>query len=118
MGVPGGGVGGMRSAAIPSSWRDARPGCDEDDGKRPASTRTFRGGRSGSSGGESPGGIECEMVRAFQQGVAAIHDRTWRDAGDVYGIAPSTSALACGPPREIAFVGRERVFDNRIGLGG
>jgi hypothetical protein len=27
------------------------------------------------------------MVRDFQQGVAAVHDRSWRDAGDVYRIA-------------------------------
>ena len=54
---------GMRSAAISSSWRDARAGRDEDDGERAASTLTFCRGWCGSSGGEGSGGIQRELVR-------------------------------------------------------
>src|ERR1700751_1103044 len=97
MGVPCGGVRRMRSAAIPSSWRDAWTGCDENDGKRPASTCTFRRGWGGSRGGQGPGRIQFEMVRDFQQGVAAVHDRSWRDAGDVYRIAFVSNVSPYGP---------------------
>ncbi len=120
VGVSRGGTEWVRAAAIPSSWRDAWAGCDEDDGKRPASTRTFRGGWGGSSGGEGPGRIQFEMVRDFQQSVAAVHDRAGRDAGDVYRIAFCNLTLRLMDllRGKLFFIGSESVFDNGIGFGG